>query len=193
MALILKQVSKSFNDNIILENFSYSFPQNGIYILMGKSGIGKTTLLRLIAGLDEDYNGEIVGGGFENISMMFQEYRLFPNLTVLDNALVSVNEPKEDDIKLAKELLNRLYLNDDAFTKLPSELSGGMKQRIAFVRAVIKSSPILLLDEPTKELDQEIIDEMVKIIDEEAKKRLVILVSHDELSRHMSNAVIIQL
>ncbi len=193
MALILNKVSKRFNDIIILESFSYSFNQNGIYIVMGESGVGKTTLLRLIAGLDRDYEGEIIGGGFENTSMMFQEYRLFPSLNMLDNALVSVNEPKENDIKCAKKLLNRLYLDDDAFIKRPSELSGGMKQRIAFVRAVMKSSPILLLDEPTKELNAEIIDEMVKIIAEEAENRLVLLVSHEDLSKHISKANIIQI
>ena len=80
MSLTLNDISKSYENKVIFKNFSYTFSDTGIYAVVGDSGVGKTTLLRIIAGLDTAYEGEILGGGVENVSFAFQEYRLFPNL-----------------------------------------------------------------------------------------------------------------
>ena len=77
--LILNNVSKAFGDKVLFENLSLEF-NTGLYLIRGNSGIGKTTLLRIIAGLDTDYDGEVIGGGLKNVSFSFQEYRLFPTL-----------------------------------------------------------------------------------------------------------------
>ena len=90
-------------------------------------------------------------------------------------------------------MLMRLGFKEADLNKKPRELSGGMKQRVAFVRSVLKDSPILLLDEPTKELDTDTADSMLSIISEEAKKRLVIIVTHDELSNKIDYTSVIRL
>ena len=89
MILSINNLSKSFNEKKIYSGFSYNFNSNGIYTLVGDSGVGKTTLLRLIAGLDTKYYGEIIGGGAKNVSYVFQEYRLIPQLSAIDNVIYS--------------------------------------------------------------------------------------------------------
>ena len=175
MSLKISNLTKKFGEKIILNDFSHDFDPTGLYVITGESGIGKTTILRIIAGLDKDYTGEIIGAGIDNVSFMFQEYRLFPALSALKNAAISTQDTNE-----AAKLLKRLGFTDDDFKKRPHHLSGGMKQRVAFARAVLMDAPILILDEPTKELDPESIEIMLEIIKEQAKKRLVITVTHDD-------------
>lgn len=189
MPLKINNLSKSFKGSEILYDFSYEFEDTGAYIVTGESGVGKTTLLRIIAGLDSEYSGTVDGGGVQNISFMFQEYRLFPSINALKNASISSVER----ITEASSMLMRLGFKEADLNKKPRELSGGMKQRVAFVRSVLKDSPILLLDEPTKELDTDTADSMLSIISEEAKKRLVIIVTHDELSNKIDYTSVIRL
>lgn len=179
MSLKLNSISKSFAERTVINGFSYNFEESGLYFIVGESGIGKTTLLRIIAGLDNEHTGTVENGGISNISFMFQEYRLFPTLSALKNASISVKDNSTDK---AKDLLIRLGFKSDDLRKRPSELSGGMKQRVAFVRAVLKDCPVLILDEPTKELDADTVRIMLEIIKEEANKRLVIAVTHDDVS-----------
>ena len=179
MSLKLNNVSKNFDERIILNNFSHVFDEKGLYFITGESGVGKTTLLRIIADLDKEYKGTVENGGIANVSFMFQEYRLFPTLNALKNAAVA---EKSGSAIAARQLLLRLGFKEDDLKKRPSQLSGGMKQRVAFVRAVLKKSPILILDEPTKELDADTVRIMMDIIKEEAEKRLVIAVTHDDVS-----------
>ena len=189
MPLKLNNVSKEFDGKSIFKSFSYKFEENGLYIVKGESGVGKTTLLRMIAGLDTRYTGFIEGGGIRNISFMFQEYRLFPTLTALKNASISV----EKDFNTASDLLTLLGFTPEDLAKFPHELSGGMKQRVAFVRALMKKSPILILDEPTKELDQNTANTMLSIIKKESEHRLIIMVTHDDIDEKTINSHIIRL
>ena len=135
----------------------------------------------MISGLDSEYSGNITGGGFGAVSVCFQEHRLFPNLTALENITkISFDKETEDNVRLAKELLKRLNFSDEDMELFPSELSGGMRQRVAFARAVLKKSDILILDEVTKELDAALVKEIVQIIKEEAERRLVLAVTHND-------------
>ena len=177
MSLSVKDLKKSFGEKQIFNGFRYEFSEKGIYAICGESGAGKTTLLRIISGLDTDYTGSVSGGGFKNVSFAFQEYRLFPALTALENAVVPIGDG-ESAKKNATLLLLRLGFSEDDLGKLPSELSGGMKQRISLARAILKKSPVLLLDEPTKELDSALRETVYGILAEESKRRLVILVTH---------------
>lgn len=190
MVLRLNNVSKSFGERVILDSFSYTFGHSGLYFIIGESGVGKTTLLRIIAGLDTEHSGTVEKGGIGNVSFMFQEYRLFPTLSSLKNAAIA---SKSADTRVAEELLSRLGFSNEDMKKKPRELSGGMKQRVAFARAVLKSSPVLILDEPTKELDSETVSVMLDIIKEQAKQRVVIVVTHDDVSKISDTAEIIRL
>lgn len=181
MTLKLNSISKYFGEKNILSNFSYEFSDSGLYLLLGESGVGKTTLLRIIAGLDNGFSGELLGGGIGRVSFCFQEYRLFPELSALDNVLIAISDTKDEAVlEIAEKLLYRLGFSKSDLSLLPSELSGGMKQRISLARAIMKDAPILLLDEPTKELDGENANAVREIIVEESKRRLVILATHNE-------------
>lgn len=180
MSLKLVSISKSFGEKLLFRDFTFSFDNAGLYVLTGKSGIGKTTLLRIISGLDKEYEGEVLGGGIKNVSYCFQEHRLFPQLSALSNVTeVSFANNGNGDLSAARTLLLRLQLTESDLNLLPNELSGGMRQRVAFARAVLRKSPILLLDEPTKELDEKTKAAVMEVIEEESKKRTVIMVTHD--------------
>ena len=178
MSIKIERLSKSFGKKSILNDFSYSFADTGIYVIKGESGAGKTTLLRILAGLDKNYTGLVVRS-HPDVSMCFQEYRLFDSITAIENVIeVSFKNPTSDDVEYVRSLFLRLNLSEDDANLYPSELSGGMKQRVAFIRAVAKPSPVLILDEPTKEVDPDNAAIMRQIITEESKKRLVIMVTH---------------
>lgn len=194
MSLSINNVSKSFDKKILFDNFSLVFPEKGAFVLSGESGVGKTTLLRMISGLDTDFSGEISGGGIKNCSVAFQEYRLFPTLSALDN-LVFANYDKKtaEKTKEALDMLLSLGFNESDAELFPGELSGGMKQRVSLARAFLRKAPILLLDEPTKELDEENASKALEIIKSEGEKRLVILVSHNKSDAEKLNAKIINI
>ncbi len=174
-------LNKSFGEQVVLENFSYSFPDTGLFCLTGESGRGKTTLLRIIAGLDTAYEGEVIAPA--RISYLFQEKRLFPSLSTLDNLLIisdAKGEERENFKRRAKALLQRMNITEEDFKKKPAQLSGGMQQRVAIARALLFDAPVLLLDEPSKELDEQNKQILRELIREEATRRLVIAVSHHE-------------
>ena len=154
MSLTLSNIKKSFGDKIIFNGFSYEFNDNGIYAVIGESGVGKTTLLRMIAGLDNRYKGKIEGGGFKNVSFAFQEYRLFPSVSALENVIVAIgNKKNNNSIIEAKQMLSYLGFSDEDMNLFPDELSGGMKQRAALLRTYLFSEKVALLDEPFSALD----------------------------------------
>lgn len=180
MMIKLKNLSKTFGRKVVFENINFEFDDVGLYLIKGESGRGKTTLLRIIAGLDTSYKGEVKKTDKCSVSFMFQEYRLFPNLSALENISVMLNE-KPDADQIAYTALIDLGFNDEETRFYPSQLSGGMKQRVALARALKFDSSLLILDEPTKELDPALKNKVFEIIKAESEKRLVILVTHDEL------------
>ncbi len=188
--LVLDHVSKSFGEQRVIEDFSYAFPQTGLYCLTGESGRGKTTLLRIIAGLDQDFTGSVTP--LARVSFLFQEKRLFPTLSSLENLTIISDKhtcPPQEFRERASAMLRRLNFSDEDMKKTPSQLSGGMQQRVAIARAFLFDAPVLLLDEPSKELDEQNTNILRNIIVEEAKRRLVIAVSHHEDDIRVTDAI----
>ncbi len=172
--LIAKNISKSY-EKIVLDNFSYTFPEKGLILIRGASGCGKTTLLRILAGLEKADGGELKIPQDFKVSCVFQEPRLVPHLSVLNNVLLV---KKDKDKALAMQYLNALGLEKDAH-KMPRELSGGMRLRAAVARSLYYGGNFYLWDEPTKELDPENRANISKIIRELAMDACIVVVTHD--------------
>ncbi len=172
----IESLGKHFGDKLIFSDITVTLPDRGVVRLLGDSGSGKTTLLRIIAGLDPDYSGKIFRDG--KVSFAFQEYRLFDSLTAKENVLAVKNHTNAEDAENAADMLRKLRFEDADMDKYPSDLSGGMKQRVSVARALFAGRDIILLDEPTKELDAELREILLGMISEASKSSLVILVSH---------------
>ena len=192
MSIYVKKLTKAFDGKRIFEDFSLTFDDDSVYIIQGYSGAGKTTLLRLIAGLDKDFSGEILGAGLDKCAFMFQEYRLFPTVSALENVLLC-GPSDEQSKKLAIDLLIKLGLTEEDLGLLPEELSGGMKQRVSFARTVYSNKPVLLLDEPTKELDYDSKKRMLELLREVSVGKTVLIVSHEDLREFLPDAKIINI
>ncbi len=184
--LKINNLSFSFENNVILKDFSCEFARGERVNISGPSGKGKTTLLRIIASLQKDYEGEIVFGKGIKISMVFQDDVLLPWYTALENVTCVCSGEK------AKLWLIRLGLGD-ALNKYPAELSGGMKRRVALARAICFGGDILILDEAFKGLDDELKREIIAYIIEEYKDRLIIFTSHDKEETQLLATRIIEL
>lgn len=171
--LKIENLSVLYNEHPILKNLSVTFSDGIITGLVGASGIGKTTLLRVIGGLVVPNEGKVISS-YERISYVFQEPRLFPWMSTLENVLTVCGDESR-----AKEYLERLHLDPSAFSKFPHELSGGMKQRVSVARALAYEPDLLLLDEPFKGLDPETKKQTAELIFHEMKGRTVLMVTHD--------------
>jgi NitT/TauT family transport system ATP-binding protein len=166
MIIELKNLTKSFQkeggqDVLVLDNIDLSLKKNEIVALLGKSGSGKSTLLRMIAGLlkpttgSVTYRGQVVNKPVQGVSMVFQSFALLPWLTVLENVelgLEAQGVPREVRRARAIEAIDTIGL-DGFESALPKELSGGMRQRVGFARALVVNPDVLLMDEPFSALD----------------------------------------
>ena len=191
--LELKNISKKFKDRQILENFNLTVEENKILAIVGPSGGGKTTLLRMLAGLEKIDSGEIIYNGeslpideLEKrnlLGFVFQDFQLFPHLTVLENLVLSpiktMNLSKNDAEEKALTLLDKLGL-DKQVNSYPISLSGGQKQRVALGRAMMIDPKIIGYDEPTSALDPELRLEVEKLILKNRELGITqIVVTHD--------------
>lgn len=171
MKIAFQNVEMAYDGKTVFSNLTYTFCLTGITALMGESGCGKTTLLRLLCGLEVPKNGEIVGMP-QKYTFMFQENRLLPWATVLENVAAVCNVPT------AERWLAAVGLSQEA-NSLPSALSGGMQRRVALARALAHQSDVLLLDEPFKGLDVELRSKMIQLLQEQAQLRPILFVTHD--------------
>lgn len=179
----IEKLSKSFGSKKVLDDFSCEIPEPGLTVISGASGIGKTTLARLIAGLETADSGSITGTDDRKISVVFQEDRLFPHLTALENAAIA------SDAQTAERILTAFGLGGD-LDKKPSELSGGMCRRVAIARALAYGGDLLILDEPFKGLDEKLRADVFEAVMEFSKKSAVILISHDSGFDSYANKII---
>lgn len=191
--LELKNISKQFGQKKIFDHFNLMIEDGKILSLVGPSGGGKTTLLRMLAGLEKIDSGEIIYNGevvpIDHLEMLnllgfvFQDFQLFPHLSVLDNLTLSpvktMGMTKEAAKEKAVTLLQRLGLGEHA-NAYPYSLSGGQKQRVALARAMMIDPQIIGYDEPTSALDPELRQEVEKLILQNREAGMTqIVVTHD--------------
>lgn len=182
----LKHIDFSYGDKLVLKDFSLSLPQKGVVCLFGSSGLGKTTVLRLIAGLEKPKNGSLEGFENKRITFIFQEDRLLPWRTAKENGALALGNTTEAKEK-ALAVLSSLGLENDA-DRYPDEMSGGMCRRVAAARALAPESDIILADEPFTGLDEENRRVLAAALREKAKNELVVVVTHIEDEAALLNA-----
>lgn len=171
MSVYFDNVSFFYGKTEVLKDVTWCLPEKGVVCLWGASGCGKTTALRLLAGLEKPSRGRISGAA--KVSMVFQEDRLLPWRTALENVtLVGVAEVT------AHGLLAALGLTDTEVGEYPHHLSGGQQRRVALARALAVESDLLLLDEPFNGLDEDTWLDVVPLIRQVAESRPVVLVTH---------------
>ncbi len=195
--LKINQLVKKYDDNLVLNGVSGDVEAGQVIVVIGPSGGGKSTLLRCLNRLEEPTSGQILFEGTDLMSlsekqldqmrtkmgMVFQNFNLFPNLTVLDNLRLAPQkvkrQSKEEATKKAQQLLERVGLADksDAYS---DQLSGGQKQRIAIARALAMSPDVLLFDEPTSALDPEMVGGVLKVMQDLAQEGMtMVVVTHE--------------
>lgn len=203
----IKNLNKKYGGTPIFDNASFSFPNKGLVCVLGPSGCGKSTLLNLIAGFDSVFDGEISVHGTslsemnaselyayrrDNIGFVFQNYHLISGYTAIENILLAsdaVGASRVDSELKARELLQKLGLFDKAEQKIET-LSGGQKQRVAIARALINNPSVILADEPTGALDRKNSSEIMELLKELSKRRLVLVITHDKKCAEYAEQVV---
>jgi len=192
----MEDVSKWFGDFQVLKDVNLQVSSKQKIVVCGPSGSGKSTLIRCINRLEEHQKGKIVVDGTEltentkniekiraEVGMVFQQFNLFPHLSVVDNCSLAPiwvkKMPKKEAEELAMEQLDKVHIVDQA-KKFPGQLSGGQQQRAAIARALCMKPKIMLFDEPTSALDPEMIKEVLDVMVELAKAGMtMIVVTHE--------------
>ena len=210
--LELKNITKIYpadsGDVVALKNVSLQFRKSEFVSILGQSGCGKTTLLNIVGGLDQYTEGDLVINGrstknfkdrdwdaYRNhsVGFVFQSYNLIPHQNVLSNvelALTLSGVSKAERRRRAKEALERVGLGDQ-LRKKPNQLSGGQMQRVAIARAIVNNPDIILADEPTGALDTQTSLQVMEILKEISKDRLVVMVTHNpELAEEYSSRIV---
>jgi len=191
--LKIENVTKTFNNKKILDNLSLQIPKGEIAVLLGSSGVGKSTILRILNNLDQMDSGKIY---FKNkeidphtinithlIGMVFQQFNLFEHITVEQNITLVLEKALKKSSKTAKKITHELldhYGLGDKKNKFASQLSGGQKQRLAIARTIATKPQAICLDEPTSALDPLLTTHVAKNIQELADEGYIVLVAtHD--------------
>ncbi len=191
--LEIKNLTKIYNKKTVLNNISFSVKNGEFLSILGPSGCGKTTLLKILIGIEKPTTGEIIKEG-KNITnldsakremgMVFQNYALFPNMTVLDNVMYALNLKLKNRNKAYEEALKMLKIvnMDEHLNKYPHELSGGQQQRVAIARTLSLNPDIILFDEPMSALDADNRLGLRKELKEIQKKfkTTMIYITHDQ-------------
>lgn len=186
-------ITKKYGKKIVFRNISFDITDNEKLLIIGPSGCGKTTLIRCLNGFEKIDGGNILLNGVNikdidevtlksKVGMVFQNFNLFPHLTVGENIalaprLLKLGSKSEIDKKV-RELLNQVHILDkiDAY---PKRLSGGEKQRVAIARALATKPEVILFDEPTSALDPAVINDLLELLDELSKTTTIVVVSHE--------------
>lgn len=191
----VKNLDKSFGELRVLKNISRTFADGEVVCIIGPSGSGKSTFLRCINLLEEPTGGSILIDGIQitekninavrqKMGMVFQNFNLFPHMTVLDNVAVGPIQVKKTEVAQAKQLASKLLKSvglADKETSYPSSLSGGQKQRVAIARALAMEPEVMLFDEPTSALDPEMVGEVLDVMKGLAHSGMTLLIVTHEM------------
>ncbi|MGL5714218.1 MAG: ATP-binding cassette domain-containing protein [Paraclostridium sp.] len=181
----LKNITKKFEDKLIFKNINLKFENGNKYIIVGESGIGKTTLLNIICGYTPLDNGIVIKDNDVKIQYLFQEQLLFTNMTVIENLYIKYCSNIETCLPILEykdlfmSVLNDFSLSEVA-NKQVSLLSGGEKQRVQLAQIALFNPDIILMDEPTSNLDKANKLKFAKLVDYIFNEKLIIIVSHDD-------------
>ena len=177
MNIQLKDIMKSYNNTVVLNKLDIEIKEHQITCIMGPSGVGKTTLINILMGLVEADSGSIAGLSGKKFTAVFQENRLCESINAIKNVQL-VCEKKITDLQITDEF--REVGLSDYENKSVSELSGGMKRRVAIVRAMLPESDIIIMDEPFKGLDEELKKQVIDYVKYKTKGKTVIIITHDK-------------
>ena len=176
MDIELIRLTKRYQQNLVLNEVSLSFQEGCINCLMGPSGIGKTTLMNIVMGLEQPDSGEIRGIKGKRIAAVFQEDRLIEHWDAIENVRLVCDKTvarKQVEQEFAKVDLTE-YEN-----KPVQALSGGMRRRVAIIRAMLFPSDLIIMDEPFKGLDMALKQRLIAYVKEKTKGKTVIIITHD--------------
>lgn len=179
--IVFENVTKAY-ERVVLENVTLEFADGKITALLGASGRGKTTVLRLLSGLEKADSGKAVADG--EIGYLFQEHRLLPHTTAFENVRLVTDSDRK--AKHALELCAAASLAD----KMPNEMSGGERQRVALARLVAFGGDIWLMDEPFSALDADTKESIIKNLLPIMREKTVVLVTHSESEAAMADNII---
>ena len=204
----IKNIRKDFGNRTVLKDVNFNVHEGEVVSIIGSSGSGKSTLLRCINLLETPTSGQILIHGKdvlsgdvplvelrEKVGMVFQQFNLFNNLSVLDNCVIGqmkvLKRTREEAEKVAKEFLGKVGMSRFINAK-PSQISGGQKQRVAIARALSMEPEVLLFDEPTSALDPEMVGEVLKVMKDLAQSGLtMIVVTHEmDFAHDVSSRVV---
>lgn len=203
----VKEITKSYGKHVVLDHFSVDFEQNGVTVILGPSGTGKSTLLRCINGLEKVDSGDILVNGLSvnskknlkkirmDCGMVFQRTVIFPHMDVMENLIFSpmklLKMPKKEAEDKARYYLEKVGLADKENAH-HDELSGGEQQRIAIARALMMNPKALLLDEITSALDPEMTSEVLNILEKLAEEGVCMLcVTHEmNFAKNVANRIL---
>ncbi len=198
----LQKISKRYGEKTVLKDLTLEIPEKGITCFTAPSGFGKTTLFRILLGLEKADSGSVLGTEGLRFSCAFQEPRLVPNLTALENVLLVTQKgigrkkpktPEEESACSAAEKLLSLLGLEGELSEYPDELSGGEKQRVSLARALIAKSDVLILDEPFTGIDEARKKEIIPLIKEAAADKPVLMTTHQEEDARALGALIVNL
>lgn len=176
--IIISDITKRFGEKTVLDHFTLEIEKGGIFLIMGASGCGKTTLLRIMTGLEKADEGKVEGVELDKISFVFQEDRLINHLSALSNAVL----PLKSDANARKAGMEALALLGLAGEekKRARNLSGGMARRVSIARAMLKEADIVFMDEPFKGLDKDTKEKTISFVKKYAEGKTLIVVTHSQ-------------
>lgn len=185
--VVVEEISKKYGENLVLDHVSFTVKKGQTLAILGESGCGKTTLLRIIAGLEKSDSGNVWIEGCRmsekiepckrNLAMVFQDATLWNHMTVKKNITFAMKE--KDNEKIQK--LSEAFGVSDLFDRYPEEISGGQAKRISLVRALVSDRKLLLLDEPLSNIDKETKMKVLTYIKNHVcGEKAVVYVTHDE-------------